>query len=84
MTTLKTMLLHLDNAPARNSRLSSENIESAKAQRVPHPPLTQTQHQVTSSSLVLWMKNSAVPRSLRATIESLRGGKFSLKLQKWD
>jgi hypothetical protein len=28
--------LHLDNAPDRDSRLSSEKIESAKAQRVRH------------------------------------------------
>jgi hypothetical protein len=35
--TLKGILLHLRNAPAPNSRLSSEKIESAKAQRVPHP-----------------------------------------------
>jgi hypothetical protein len=32
-----SILLHLDNAPDHNSRLSSEIIESAKAQRVPHP-----------------------------------------------
>jgi hypothetical protein len=31
------ILLHLDNAPAHNSRLSSEEIESVKAQRVLHP-----------------------------------------------
>jgi hypothetical protein len=31
-----SILLHLDNAPDRDSRLSSEKIESAKAQRVPH------------------------------------------------
>jgi hypothetical protein len=36
--TLKGILLHLDNARAHNSRLSSEKIESAKAQRVPHLP----------------------------------------------
>jgi histone-lysine N-methyltransferase SETMAR len=37
-TTLKGLLLHLDNALAHNLRLSSEKIESAKAQRVPHSP----------------------------------------------
>jgi hypothetical protein len=31
-----SILLHLDNAPNRDSRLSSEKIESATAQRVPH------------------------------------------------
>jgi hypothetical protein len=36
--TLKGILLHLDNAPRRNSQLSSEKIESAKAQRVRQPP----------------------------------------------
>jgi hypothetical protein len=35
--TLKNVLLHLHNAPAHNSRLYSEMIESAKTQRVPHP-----------------------------------------------
>jgi hypothetical protein len=36
--TLNGILLHRDNEPALNSRLSSEKIESAKAQRWPHPP----------------------------------------------
>jgi hypothetical protein len=35
--TLKGILLHLEHAPAHNSRLSSEKIESGKVQRVPHP-----------------------------------------------
>jgi hypothetical protein len=35
---LQEIFLDFDNAPAHNSRLSSENIESAKAQRAPHPP----------------------------------------------
>jgi transposase len=35
---LKRMLLHLDNALARNSRRASEEIESPKAQRLLHPP----------------------------------------------
>jgi hypothetical protein len=38
MKTLKDILLHLENAGAHNSRLSSEKIESARAERVPHPP----------------------------------------------
>jgi hypothetical protein len=37
-TTLKLLLLHLENASAHNSRLSSEKIESATAQRVAHRP----------------------------------------------
>jgi histone-lysine N-methyltransferase SETMAR len=36
--TLKDILLHLDNAPVHNSRLSSEKIESTNPQRMPHPP----------------------------------------------
>jgi hypothetical protein len=36
--TLKDILLHLDNAPAHNSRLSSEKLAFAKAQSVTHPP----------------------------------------------
>jgi hypothetical protein len=40
---LKGILWHLDNAPAHNSRLSSDKIESAKAQRVPHPPYSPDQ-----------------------------------------
>jgi hypothetical protein len=36
--TLKGILLHLDNATIDNSRLSSEMIECAKAQGVPHAP----------------------------------------------
>jgi hypothetical protein len=53
--TLKPIRLHLANAPAHNSRLSSEKIESANAQRVPYPCYrpAQPQHQVTSSSLVI-------------------------------
>jgi hypothetical protein len=52
---LKDILLHLDKATAHNLRPSSEKIESAKAQRVPHAPYSpdQTQHQVASSSLVI-------------------------------
>jgi hypothetical protein len=52
---LKAILLHLGNAPAHNSQLSSENIESAKAQRGLHPPdrPDETWHQVTSSFLVI-------------------------------
>jgi hypothetical protein len=34
--TVNDILLHLDNAPARNSRLSLEKIESAKAKRAAH------------------------------------------------
>jgi histone-lysine N-methyltransferase SETMAR len=33
-----SIVLHLDNASAHNSRLSAENIESATTKRVPHPP----------------------------------------------
>jgi hypothetical protein len=32
-----SILLHLDSASDHNLRLSSEKIESTKAQRVPHP-----------------------------------------------
>jgi hypothetical protein len=34
-----SILLHLDNALADNSQLSSDKIESAKAQRVSRPPV---------------------------------------------
>jgi hypothetical protein len=38
-----SLLLHLGKAAAHNSRLSSEKIEPAKAQRVPHPPYSPDQ-----------------------------------------
>jgi hypothetical protein len=41
--TLNNILLRPDNARDYNSRLSSEKIESAKAQRVPHPPYSPDQ-----------------------------------------
>jgi hypothetical protein len=52
---LKNGLLHLGKAAGHNSRLSSEKIDSPKAQRVPHPAYhsDKTRHQLTSSSLPL-------------------------------
>jgi hypothetical protein len=53
--TLKRILLHFDNASAYSLRLSSEKIESTKAEILPHRPHSpdQTEHQVTSSVLVI-------------------------------
>jgi hypothetical protein len=67
---LNGILLHFHNAEAHNSRLSSEKIESEKAQGVPDPSYGSdpTEHELISSSLVIWKKNSAGHRSLRATI----------------
>jgi histone-lysine N-methyltransferase SETMAR len=35
--TLKGFMVHMDNAPAHNSRRSQERIEATKAKRLPHP-----------------------------------------------
>jgi hypothetical protein len=68
-----SILLHLDNAPGDNSRLSSEMIESTKAQRVTHPFYNpnQTRPDLTPSDFFLfgYLKESiAGHRSLRAMI----------------
>jgi hypothetical protein len=77
-----SILLHLDNAPAHNSRLSSEMIKSVKAQRVPYPRYRSDRAPSDFFLFGCLKENPVGHLSLPVTISSLRDGKFSRKSRK--